>query len=224
MCFLIYPFCNDSLDCSLLPAELKYTPYRADQLNELVYHYKSFRPCHRREQSGGRCLKKAYNCPFADCQCVCMEPCSEQLSQQEYCDQLAQLRGVTPLPLSVDGKTPVGHWEAERVQFSAASPSKPMLTNGQIAAERQQALLRGMERMSPSARVQCEKIQNNLWELYSTRCLLQKHTSETDITETSQVHHYRAKIERCKRFLSITESEALSPHSKRTRQSSGHSS
>ncbi len=217
MCFLIYPFCNDNLDCRLLPAKLKYTPYHADQLNELVYHYESFRPCHRREQSGGRCLKKAYNCLFVDCRCVRMEPCSEQLSQQEYCDQLAQLRGITPLPLSVDGKTPVGHWEAERVQFSAASPSKPVLTNGQIAAERQQALLRGMERMLPSARVQCEKIQNNLRELYSTQRLLQKHTSETDITETSQVRHYHAKIERCKHFLSITESEALSPRLKRTR-------
>ncbi len=97
-----------------------------------------------------------------------MEPCSERLSQKDYCEQLAKLRGITPLPLSVDGQTSEGPWGTECVQFSAASPSKPVRTNGQLAAERQQALLRGMERMSPSARAHCQKIQANLQELYAT--------------------------------------------------------
>ncbi len=87
-----------------------------------------------------------------------------------------------------------------------------------------QALLRGMEHMSPSTRAHCQKIQANLRELYSTRRLLQKHMSEADTTKTSQVLQYHAKIERCKHFLSITESESLSPRSKRTRRSSGHCS
>ncbi len=151
MCFLIYLLCNDDLDCCLLPAEFKYAPNHVGQHNELVYHYKNFHPCHRHEQTGGKCLKKVYNCPFMDCKCVRMEPCLEKLSQKDYCEQLAKLHGVTPLPLSVDGQTPEGHWEAERVQFSAASPRKPARTNGQLAAEQQQAHLRGMERMSPSA-------------------------------------------------------------------------
>ena len=125
MCFLIYPLCHDDLDCHLLPAEFKYAPNHAGQPNELIYHYESFRLCHRHEQTGGKCLKKVYNCPFSDCKCVRMEPCSERLSQKDYCEQLAKLRGVTPLPLSVDGQTPEGPWGAACMQFSAASPSKP---------------------------------------------------------------------------------------------------
>ncbi len=224
MCFLIYPLCNNDLDCRLLPAEFKYAPNCVGQHNELVYHYEKFHPCHHREQSGGKGLKKVYNCPFSDCKCIRMEPCSERLSQKDYCEQLAKLRGVTPLLLSVDGQTPEGHWGAECVQFSAAYPSKPVCTNGQLAAEWQQTLLCGMEWMSPSAWAHCQKIQDNLQELYSTRHLLQKHTSEADTTETSRVLQYHAKIERCECFLSITESEPLSPRSKRTRWSSGHSS
>ncbi len=222
MCFLIYPRCDEDLDCRLLPT-FKFEPNRAGQQNDLVYHYEMFKPCHRREQTGGKCLRKAYNCPFDDCHCVCMEPCSEKLSQKDYCNQLAKLCGVTPLPLSLDGHGYEGHWNSECIQFSSCSPSKPALTNGQIARERHLANLRGMERMSPSARAHCQKIEDNLRELYSTRRLLQKHTSETDSVETSAIREYRTRIAKCKRYLSIVETEPLSPRSKRSRHFSSHS-
>ncbi len=95
---MIYPRCDEDLDCRLLPT-FKFEPNRAGQQNDLVYHYEHFKPCHRREQTGGRCLQKAYNCPFDDCKCIQIQPCSEKLSQDDYCNQLAKLRGVTPYPL-----------------------------------------------------------------------------------------------------------------------------
>ncbi len=222
MCFLIYPWCDEDLNCRLLPT-FKFEPNHAGQQNDLIYHYECFKLCHRHEQTGGRCLKKAYNCPFNDCQCIQMQPCSEKLSQDDYCNQLAKLRGVTPLHLALDGCSYEGQWESERVQFSSYSPSKPAPTNGELARQHHQAHLRGMERMSSPARAHCQKIEDNLRELYSTRHLLQKHMSETDSVETSTILKYRARIDKCKRYLSITETEPLSPHSKCSRHSSGYS-
>ena len=222
MCFLIYLWCDEDLDCRLLPT-FKFEPNRAGQQNDLVYHYECFKPCHRHEQTGGRCLRKAYNCPFDDCKCIQMQPCSEELSQDDYCNQLAKLRGVTRLPLALDGHSYEGHWESEHVQFSSCSPSKPAPTNGKLARQHHQAHLRGMERMSSAAQAHCQKIEDNLWELYSTRCLLQKHTSETDSVETSTILKYRTRIDKCKWYLSITETEPLSPCSKCSHHSSGYS-
>ncbi len=222
MCFLIYPQCDEDLDCWLLPM-FKFQPNRTGQQNDLIYHYESFKPCHRCELTGGRCLRKAYNCPFKDCRCVRMQPCSEELSQDDYCSQLAKLHGVTLLPLALDGHSYEGHWESEHVQFSSCSPSKPAPTNSKIARQHHLANLRGMERMSPSARAHCQKIEDNLHELYSTRRLLQKHTSEMDSAETLTIPKYCAKIDKCKRYLSITETKPLSPRSKCSCHSSRYS-
>ncbi len=222
MCFLIYPQCDEDLDCRLLPT-FKFKPNRAGQQNDLVYHYKRFKPCHRREQTGGRCLQKAYNCPFDDCKCIQMQPCSEKLSQDDYCNQLVKLRGVTLLPLALDGHSYEGHWESECVQFSSYSPSKPAPTNSELVRQCHQAHLRGMERMSPAAQAHCQKIEDNLRELYSTWRLLQKHTSEADSVETSTILKYRTRIDKCKWYLSITETEPLSLRSKRSRHSSRYS-
>ncbi len=177
MCFLIYPWCDEDLDCWLLPT-FKFEPNRAGQQNDLVYHYERFKPCHCHEQTKRRCLRKVYNCPFDDCKCIQMQPYSEELSQDDYCNLLAKLCGVTPLPLALDGRSYEGHWESECVQFSSYSLSKPAPTNGKLAKQHHQAHLRGMERMSPAARAHCQKIEDNLWELYSTRHL-QKHVWKT---------------------------------------------
>ncbi len=222
MCFPIYPWCDEDLDCQLLPT-FKFEPNRVGQQNDLIYHYEHFKPCHRREQTGERCLRKAYNCLFYNCKCIQMQPCSEELSQDNYCNQLAKLRGVTPLPLALDGHSYEGHWESKRVQFSLYSPSKPAPTNSKLARQHHQAHLRGMERMLPAARAHYQKIEDNLRELYSTWRLLQKHTSETDSVETSTILKYCARIDKCKQYLSITETELLSPHSKRSCHSSGYS-